>query len=130
VLADKSILESKDLLSENRSGSPNIHSLRNPRPHSKWCLACYNNLDPYLQTFMRILNNLVFNARGTCQNLSEEHLRSSSCKLTPKLPQNPKWVVVTLGRLLQFEFLIFFYAIFTIGPINQILFGVEIFIAF
>jgi hypothetical protein len=30
VFADKLILESKDLLSENRSGSPNIHGLRNP----------------------------------------------------------------------------------------------------
>jgi hypothetical protein len=29
VLADKSILESKDLLSDNRSGSPNVHGLRN-----------------------------------------------------------------------------------------------------
>jgi hypothetical protein len=32
VLADKSILESKDLLSDNRSGSPNIHGLKSWSP--------------------------------------------------------------------------------------------------
>jgi hypothetical protein len=33
------------------------------------------------QTFMRILNVLVFNAGGTCRNPSQEHLQPNSCKL-------------------------------------------------
>jgi hypothetical protein len=41
----KWILESKDLLSDNRSGSSNIHGLRNPGPNSKGCLARYNAMD-------------------------------------------------------------------------------------
>jgi hypothetical protein len=84
VLVDKSILESKDLLSDNRSGSPNIHGLRNLGPHSKWCLARYNSVDrclQTLQTFLRILNILVFNVGGTCQNPKQERLWPNSCNL-------------------------------------------------
>jgi hypothetical protein len=45
VLADKSILESKDLLSDKlitESGSPNIHGMKNPGPHSKWCVTLHS----------------------------------------------------------------------------------------
>ena len=32
--------------------------------------------------------------------------------LTSKIPQNPKWVASTYGKLPQFDFLIFFIALF------------------
>jgi hypothetical protein len=50
--------------------------------------------------------------------------------LTPKIPQNPKWVAGTLGRLPELDFLIFFDALFMVDSINQKLFGVVYFIAF
>jgi hypothetical protein len=50
--------------------------------------------------------------------------------LTPKIPQNPKWVAGTLGRLPQLEFLIYFDALFMVNSINHKLFGVLYFIAF
>jgi hypothetical protein len=50
--------------------------------------------------------------------------------LTPKIPQNPKWVAGTLGRLAKLDFLIFLDVNFTVNPINHNLLGVENFIAF
>jgi hypothetical protein len=50
MLADKSILESKDFLSGKlitESGNPYIHGMRNHGPHSKWCLAHYNTMDKH-----------------------------------------------------------------------------------
>jgi hypothetical protein len=58
-LGVKWILEPKDLLSDNRSGSPNIHGLRNPGFYSKWCLARCNTMDPF--------NN---NLANFCQDLT------------------------------------------------------------
>jgi hypothetical protein len=49
--------------------------------------------------------------------------------LTPKIPQNPKWVTGTLGRLAKLDFLIFLDVNFTVNPINHNLLGVENFIA-
>jgi hypothetical protein len=50
--------------------------------------------------------------------------------LTPKIPQNPKWVAGTLGRLPELEFLIFFDALFMVDSINHNLLKVLYFIAF
>jgi hypothetical protein len=54
----------------------------------------------------------------------------SSKSLTPKIPQNPKWVAGTLGRLPQLEFLIFFDALFMVNSINHKKIGILYFIAF
>jgi hypothetical protein len=50
--------------------------------------------------------------------------------LTPKIPQNPKWVAGTLGRLPELEFLISFDALFMVDSINHNLLKVLYFIAF
>jgi hypothetical protein len=50
--------------------------------------------------------------------------------LTPKIPQNPKWVIGILGRLPQLKILIFFYVFFIVDSINHNLLGVIYFIAF
>jgi hypothetical protein len=50
--------------------------------------------------------------------------------VTPKIPQNPKWVAGTLGRLSELDFLIFFDALFMVDSINHKLFVVVYFIAF
>jgi hypothetical protein len=61
--------------------------------------------------------------------VKDVELISSSC-LTPKIPQNPKWVAGTLGRLPELEFLLFFDAFFMVDSINHKLQGVENFIKF
>jgi hypothetical protein len=58
-------------------------------------------------------------------------IERNNCRiLTPKIPQNPKWVAGTLGRLPELEFLIFFDALFMVDSINHNLLGVLYFIAF
>jgi hypothetical protein len=78
--------------------------------------------------------SFILDARGFELHNKVASLKIQSINLkasvTPKIPQNPKWVAGTLGRLSELDFLIFFDALFMVDSINHKLFVVVYFIAF